>query len=180
MTAPPSTRHMIRLDHKPQLFSFRVAGLIFHNGYLLVNRSVTDRYWALPGGRAEIGESSEETILREIEEELHVKARIERLLWSAENFFSYGEYDAHELAFYYLIHLEHAFPFHESDIVHRVVDGVEVEFRWLPATSSALTEHDLRPVFIAERISALPQQSEHLIVREGKAPTHLHSGPSHD
>ncbi|MES5100925.1 NUDIX hydrolase [Agrobacterium sp. BA1120] len=167
MTSAASTRHMIRLDHKPQLFSFRVAGLVFHDGHLLVNRGTTDRYWALPGGRAEIGESSEETLLREIEEELHVKARIERLLWSAENFFSYGDYQAHELAFYYLIHLEQAFPFHETEIVHRIVDGVDVEFRWLPATVSALMEHDLRPAFIAERINALPQRHEHLIVREG-------------
>ena len=95
----PQPRHMIRLDHKPQLFSFRVAALIFHEGHLLVNRSVADRYWALPGGRAEIGESTEETILREIEEELHVKASIERLVWSAENFFTYGDYQAHEMAF---------------------------------------------------------------------------------
>ncbi len=161
-------RHMIRLDHKPQLFSIRVAGLIFQNGHLLVNRSASDRYWALPGGRAEIGESSEQTILREIEEELHVKARLERLLWSAENFFGYGEYNAHELAFYYLVQLEQDFPFHESDIVHRVVDGVEVEFRWLPATSAALRTNDLRPVFIADRIEALPERHEHLIVREGR------------
>jgi ADP-ribose pyrophosphatase YjhB (NUDIX family) len=172
-------RHMIRLDHKPQLFSFRVAGLIFHNGYLLVNRSVADRYWALPGGRAEIGESSEETILREIGEELHVEARIDRLLWTAENFFRYGEYDAHELAFYYLLHLEADFPFHESEIVHRVVDGVEVEFRWLPATPSALHENDLRPAFIAQNIDRLPERHEHRIVREGVAPKH-NLGTGHD
>ena len=167
MSDTTSPRHMIRLDHKPQLFSFRVACLVFQNGHLLVNRSVTDRYWALPGGRAEIGESSEETILREIEEELHVKARIERLLWSVENFFTYGEYRAHELAFYYLVHLEEAFPFHETDIVHHVVDGANIEFRWLPANSAALKENDLRPVCVAERIEALPLRHEHLIVREG-------------
>lgn len=163
----PQPRHMIRLDHKPQLFSFRVAALIFHEGHLLVNRSVADRYWALPGGRAEIGESTEETILREIEEELHVKARIERLVWSAENFFTYGDYQAHEMAFYYQIRLEEAFPFHENDIVHRVADGGEVEFRWLPATAKALRENDLRPVFIADSIEALPERHQHVIVREG-------------
>lgn len=164
-------RHMIRLDQKPQLFSMRVAGLLFQEGHLLVNRSVTDRYWALPGGRAEIGESTEETILREIEEELHAQARIERLLWSAENFFDYGEYEAHEMAFYYLISLENAFPFHETDIVHRVVDGVDIEFRWLPANTAALRDNDLRPAFIADRIEALPERHEHLIVREGRAPS---------
>lgn len=164
-------RHMIRLDHKPQLFSFRVAALIFHQGYLLVNRSVTDRYWSLPGGRAEIGESTEETILREIEEELHVKASIERLVWSAENFFAYGDYQAHEIAFYYQIRLDESFPFRESDIIHRVADGeAEVEFCWLPATAKALRQNDLRPVFIADSIETLPTRHQHVIVREGNQP----------
>lgn len=162
-------RHMIRLDHKPQLFSFRVAALIFHEHHLLVNRSVTDRYWALPGGRAEIGESTEETILREIEEELHVKARIERLVWSAESFFAYGDYQAHEMAFYYLIRLDDAFPFRKSEIVHRVADGdTEIEFCWLPATTKALVKNDLRPAFIAESIETLPERHQHVIVREGQ------------
>ncbi|MDH7803751.1 MULTISPECIES: NUDIX hydrolase [unclassified Rhizobium] len=167
MTSAPE-RHMIRLDHKPQLFSMRVAALIFHDDHLLVQRGTRDSYWALPGGRAEIGESSEETIIREIGEELDRECTVERLLWSAENFFAYNDYAAHELAFYYLISLRQPLPFHESDIVHRVLDGVEVEFRWLPAQASALLEHDLKPRFIAERIETLPRQHEHLIVREGR------------
>ena len=158
---------MIRIDRKPQLFSFRVAGLIFRDGYILAQRAVKDDYWALPGGRAEIGESSEETILREMQEELHRRARIGRLLWTVENFFTYEGYAAHELGFYYLLTLEEPFPFHESDIVHRVVDGVEVEFRWLRANPAALAGHRLKPQFIAERIEALPAAGEHLIVREG-------------
>ena len=160
---------MIRIDRKPQLFSFRVAGLIFHEGYVLAQRAVKDDYWALPGGRAEIGENSQETIVREMREEIHREARIERLLWTVENFFSYEGYAAHELGFYYLLSLAEPFPFHEEDIVHRVVDGVEVEFRWLKATPQALAHHQLKPHFIAERIERLPMAGEHLIVREGTA-----------
>lgn len=85
MTSAPE-RHMIRLDRKPQLFSMRVAALILQNGHLLVQRGTRDNYWALPGGRAEIGESSQETIIREIGEELDRDCSVERLLWSAENF----------------------------------------------------------------------------------------------
>ncbi|MCA1864290.1 NUDIX domain-containing protein [Agrobacterium genomosp. 3] len=166
MTFAPE-RHMIRLDRKPQLFSMRVAALIFQNDHILVQRGAGDNYWALPGGRAEIGESSEETIIREIGEELERDCSVERLLWSAENFFAYGDYAAHELAFYYLVSLRQAFPFHESDVVHRVLDGVEVEFRWLRAQSPTLREHGLRPRFIADRIEVLPPRHEHFIVREG-------------
>ncbi len=36
MTSAPE-RHMIRLDRKPQLFSMRVAALIFQNDHLLVH-----------------------------------------------------------------------------------------------------------------------------------------------
>lgn len=160
---------MIRIDRKPQLFSFRVAGLIFHDGYVLAQRGAKDDYWALPGGRAEIGEDSQETIVREMREELHRDARVERLLWTVENFFSYEGYTAHELGFYYLLSLADAFPFHEEDIVHRVVDGVEVEFRWLKATPTALMAHRLKPQFIADRIERLPATGEHLIVKEGVA-----------
>ena len=169
MTSAPE-RHMIRLDRKPQLFSMRVAALIFQSDHLLVQRGTKDNYWALPGGRAEIGESSEETIIREIGEELNRDCSVERLLWSAENFFAYDDYAAHELAFYYLVTLAQPFPFHASNIVHRIVDGVEVEFRWLPAQPSDLLKNDLRPRFVAERIGALPLRHEHLIVREGRSP----------
>ncbi len=168
MISPPQ-RHMIRLDRRPQLFSMRVAALIFQSDHLLVQRGAGDDYWALPGGRAEIGESSEQTIVREIGEELDRTCSVERLLWSAENFFAYDGYSAHELGFYYLVSLGHPLPFHENHIVHRVMDGVEVEFRWLPSRTSALIRNDLRPRFIAERIEALPLRHEHLIVREGRS-----------
>ncbi|WP_312412219.1 NUDIX hydrolase [Shinella sp.] len=160
-------RHMIRIDRKPQLFSFRVAGLIFRDGYLLAQRAVKDDYWALPGGRAEIGESSQETILREMREELHRDVRIERLLWTVESFFAYEGYAAHELGFYYLLSMDEDFPFHETDIVHRIVDGLEVEFRWLRATPSVLVGDRLKPQFIADHIDRLPAAVQHVVIREG-------------
>lgn len=161
-------RHMIRLDKKPQLFSFRVAGVMLHNDHLLVQRGIHDNYWALPGGRAEIGESSEQTIIREMQEELDRAVSIERLLFTVENFFSFDGYRAHELGFYYLLNMDEALPFHPDDIVHRVVDGpTEVEFRWVPATATAFERFDIRPAFLGGYMGRLPERVEHMIVDEG-------------
>jgi ADP-ribose pyrophosphatase YjhB (NUDIX family) len=165
-------RHMIRLDKKPQLFTFRVAGLIFHNDHLLVQKGVNDHYWALPGGRAEIGENSEQTIVREMHEEIDREVKIERLLWTVESFFAFDDYKAHELGFYYLLAVDDPLPFHPDEIVHRVIDGpTEVLFRWVPATAEAFKTHDVRPAFLGDQMGKLPERVEHLIIEEGQPRT---------
>ncbi|BCH55331.1 NUDIX hydrolase [Agrobacterium vitis] len=160
-------RHMIRLDKKPQLFTFRVAGVILHNNHLLVQKGANNSYWSLPGGRAEIGENSEQTIIREMHEEINRTVKIERLLWTVENFYSVGDYKAHVLGFFYLLKVETPLPFHPNDIVHWVIDGpTEVLFRWIPATSAAFKAYDVRPAFLGRFIGNLPERVEHLIVDE--------------
>ncbi|MDQ0457059.1 NUDIX hydrolase [Rhizobium paknamense] len=160
-------RHMIRLDRKPLLFSMRVAGLIFQNDHLLVQRGAAHDYWALPGGRAEIGETSEETIIREIREELDCEARIDRLLFTVENFFPYEGYQAHELSFYYLLEPLSPLPFHDSEIVHRVQDGpTEVLFRWVPAVADSFERFDIHPRLLSAFVENPPHASRHIINRE--------------
>jgi ADP-ribose pyrophosphatase YjhB (NUDIX family) len=165
-----SERHMIRIDRKPQLFSFRVAGLILRNGHALVQRGLTDDYWALPGGRAEIGETSEQTIVREMREELDQEVAVARLLWTVENFFSYEGYRAHELGFYYLLDLPVTFPFDTGNVVRTITEGpTTVEFCWIPATRAAFEEFRVYPLLLRERIECLPERHEHLIADEGIA-----------
>lgn len=165
MSAPE--RHMIRIDRKPQLFSFRVAGLILRDGHALMQRAKGDDFWALPGGRAEIGEDSRETIIREMREELGVQVEILRLLWTVENFFPFGGYQAHELGIYYLLTLPDSFPFAPDKIVHTVLDGAaEVEFRWIEASRQTFESERVFPLILRQYIEDLPQASEHLITRD--------------
>src|SRR4051812_18841416 len=125
----------IRMKFKPKrVFQMRIAGLALRNGHVLVHRAVHESFWTFPGGRAEIGETSAETLKREMIEELGVEIDVGRLLWVVENFFHYERQDGHELGFYYLMDLPEHFPFHPTDIVHRVLDGSELEFKWVPAT----------------------------------------------
>lgn len=157
-------RKMIRIDASLRRFNFRIAGLGFRDGYVLVHRATHEDFWTFPGGRAEIGETSVETLKREMIEELGVEVTVGRMLWTMENFFRYEERYYHEIGFYYLMEIPEGFPFHPSDIVHRLKDGkTDLEFKWVKATKAALTELDIPPYFIAGQIEDLPLTPVHII-----------------
>lgn len=65
------------------LLQVRVTGILIENGkILLVKQNVTpDRKWSLPGGRVEQGETLEEAIVREIEEETGLTTKVNKLLY---------------------------------------------------------------------------------------------------
>jgi mutator protein MutT len=63
------------------------AGIMEENGLVLIARRKPGKHmggkWEFPGGKIEAGESPEESLARELHEELDVRARIGRLLCSA-------------------------------------------------------------------------------------------------
>lgn len=161
-------RKMIRIDAPPRRFNFRIAGLGFRDGYVLVHRATHEDFWSFPGGRAEIGETSAETLKREMMEELGVAVTVGRMLWTVENFFTHEQRDYHEIGFYYLMEIPQSFPFHPENIVHRLKDGKnDLEFRWVEATTAALKKLDIPPYFIAEEIETLPSVARHVIWDDG-------------
>lgn len=167
MTGPD--RRTIRFEDQGRRFNARVAGLALRDGYLLVHRAVHEPFWTIPGGTAELGEDSRATLVREMQEELGVEARIGRLLFLVENFFHCEDKAWHEFGWYYLMDLPSDFAFAaDGRIVHEVVDGKNpLEFKWVPATRAVLEALPLPPVFLAERIEALPEHTEHLIWDDG-------------
>jgi 8-oxo-dGTP pyrophosphatase MutT (NUDIX family) len=155
----------IRIKTKPKrTFQMRIAGLGFRNGHVLVHRATHEAFWTFPGGGAEIGETSQQTLEREMMEELGLEVEVERLLWMVENFFHYEGRDWHELGLYYLMRLPESFPFEPDVIIHRVVDGDnELEFKWVKATRESLKALDIPPYFIADEIKSLPPVPRHLV-----------------
>lgn len=162
-------RTMITIKAKPQRFNYRIAGLGFRDGHVLVHRATHESFWTFPGGRAEIGETSAETLQREMVEELGVEVAVGPLLWVVENFFHYEKRDWHELGFYYRMEIPADFPFHPTDIVHRLTDGGnDLEFKWVEATTTSLKALDIPPYFIAEQIETLPETTRHLVWFDGE------------
>ena len=88
-----------------QKFNYRVCGIIIDNQKILAMRDECSPYYYLPGGRVKLGETAEESIQREMLEELQISPKIIRPLWLDQSFFAedVNQKHYHELCLYFLL-----------------------------------------------------------------------------
>jgi len=151
---------MLTFDRGTQRFNFRSVAVILHDDHVLIHRAIADNFWALPGGRVEFFEHADDTVIREIEEELGMKAHITRPLWFLENFFEYDGKRYHEASMYFLVKLDEPgrIPFGEE--LPGIESGTPMVFKWFPL--SELDTLSIKPVLLRERLRALPDSLEHI------------------
>lgn len=113
-----------------QRFNHRAAAVIIKDGHLLIHRNVRDDFWALPGGRIRLMESGAEAVIREIKEELGLKAEVTRFLAVQENFFTYEDVSFHEVGFYYEVNVSDDMTVTSEDFFG--VEGAELIYRYVP------------------------------------------------
>ena len=148
-------------------FQFRTAGIAIRDGHVLACREDEDPYLLLPGGRVELGERSDEALLREIEEETGFTAELGPLAFSAENIFARDGIIFHELSRYYRVSLAPEFPFVTGAVaLTRPDEGHILRFSWLPLEARALSEARLLPGWLQTRLPARGDNPEHLILDE--------------
>ena len=138
----------------------RVTGLLLRNDKLLVQRS--DGVYALPGGHLRFGETTEEALIREYREETGADIVCDRLLWTEEHFWNWGDKPAHNIGFYYLIHLldDQAIP----DGFRPRRDNPQAEIGWVAV--SDLPRLRIYPTFLPEEIHRLYEAPRHFVRRE--------------
>ena len=93
----------LTIDVEGYKLNIRVAGIIIHNNKILTHRDINKDHYCLPGGRIEIGETSEQAIKREIKEELGKDVEIIEYKSTIENFFEFENNKYHEIYFLYKI-----------------------------------------------------------------------------
>lgn len=162
---------MICFDIHNVCFNYRVAGIALHDGKVLLNRTESQDFWYLPGGRVEAGEPSAEALKREMWEEVQETVQVGRLVWIVENFFSSHEQNYHELGFYYLLEFSLDSSIYAAQEPFLAPDGhSRIVYQWFSLDQlDALT---LYPSFLIQGLRALPAQPVHVLVddRSGQKP----------
>jgi len=146
-------------------FLMRVVGVAVHDGRALLHRTVSDDFWALPGGRCKVMEASAEALVREMREELGLTVRVGRLLWVVENFFTHMDVAYHGIEVFYLMTLPDDAPQLDPS---RPFSGQEEHnpliFQWFPL--SELPTLRLYPQFLRAGLQALPDHIQHVVTRD--------------
>ena len=157
---------MIRFDQGTRRFNYRVVGVAIHDGSVLLHRADHEAFWTLPGGRAEHGETAEETLEREMREELATDVAVVRLLWFVENFFEYDGRSYHEIALYFLMQLPESSLPRSSESFDRFDAGVRLRFKWHRVQADLLTQLPLFPAFLPQALTELPNTTVHVVQRD--------------
>lgn len=148
----------ITIDVDDYKLNVRAAGVMTHNGKVLVHRNVNSDHYALIGGRVEIGENSEDTIKREIKEELGKDIKITEYISTIENFFEIKGSKYHEIMFVYGIEFINEED-KKIDYVMKNIEGKDyLQYEWIEL--DRIEEYTLLPKVLKE------------VLKENKFPIH--------
>ena len=141
----------IKIDEECGKFKFRVCGILENNGKYLTVKINDNDFYCLPGGHVEMGEDTDTSILREMNEELGYPVKIKKLLAVNQNFFKSAQgKNFHEIGFYYVVEALDKNNVENKDYNREELDKGKIqhlEFKWF--TKDQLKQIDFRPSFIA-------------------------------
>lgn len=163
-----ASRTMITFKPARIRFTYRVGGILIHNGHVLCEAAAREKFWFLPGGRAELGESATTTLFREMQEELGITVQIKRLLYIVENFFTHLHSSEHELGLYFLITAPADAYIYQSlePFTHVDEEGRSLRFDWLPIAQ--LEQIPLYPPCFQKALQVIPEHPIHIEERRSR------------
>lgn len=144
--------------------NFRSVGVLLRNKKILVQREKDGDIYALPGGHVLVGETSEQSLIREYKEETGADVVCRRLIWTEECFWDWNGKPANTLAFYYLIDLINQNDIPDTGEFISQKDNCNVLLGWFPIED--FNKITIYPSFIKEKIHNLAEHTEHFVSNE--------------
>lgn len=148
----------ISFNYENQKFNYRVCAMMIADNKILAMHDERSPYFYLPGGRVTMGETAEQAVIREVQEELGVTPSIIRPLWLNQAFFTedVDNLNYHELCIYFLMDIT------ETDLLTRGSVFTSKEghrthtFEWLEF--ERLKSEYFYPLFLKNDIFNLPDE----------------------
>ena len=145
-------------------FRYRAAAIIIEDDCVLMASNDVSRYYYSVGGGVHLGETAEESVVREVLEETGVNYEIDRLAFIHENFFDGNGITTglkcHEVAFYFLMKPVGSQSLNSNSLC---AEGREY-MNWLPIKE--LKTHTVYPSFFAEKLINMPPHVEHIVTKD--------------
>lgn len=148
-------------------FSYRVAGICIQNGKVLLQKPTNDDGFAFPGGHVALGETNEETLIREFREEIGASVTVEELKWVGEIFFSWDSVPCHQICLYYGIRLDSPeIPRHGVFMAREQLESrdFQLEFHWIHLDQ--IRDMAVYPPDTAQLLTRLSDGIQHFVYRE--------------
>ena len=142
----------LTLDVENYKLNIRAGGILIHDNKVLTHRDVNKDHYCLPGGRVEIGESSEQTIKREIQEELGKKIEILGYVSTIENFFEMENKKYHEIYFLYRIEFVDEEDKNINYTMHNLEGKEYLQYVWIDLDK--IDEYNLLPKCLKDIVKA--------------------------
>ena len=149
------------------IFSYRVAGICIHNGSVLLQKPVSSDDYAFPGGHVELGETNEQTLIREFKEEMGANIKVGNLKWVGELFFPWGDKPCHQICLYYEVEITDDITpksdyFTGSELHENKV--FDMEFHWVPIEKA--DDYQIYPAQAGKWLRSDDKDVKHFIYTE--------------
>jgi len=144
-------------------FKMRVAGCLIKDDKLLTVKIGDNGFYCLPGGHVQLGESSNESIIREFREEVNVTCKNTKLISIIENFFFNKEKKKiHEICYFYLIEPEENIETKDYEYIENDAGELKkLSFKWVDLDD--LRNANFRPVILKDKLEKRNYNFEHII-----------------
>lgn len=149
----------LTLDVEEYKLNIRAACLIKHNNKILFHKNTKSSHYCIIGGRIEIGETSEQTIKREIMEELGKEIEITGYIATIENFFEMKGKKYHEYMFIYQAEFKNDKDKQIETNLNNCEGKDYLKYEWIDIDK--IDEYPIKPQILKD------------IIKENKFPVHI-------